>query len=141
MMQIFCLEDFKREIQKLTKNNSYSSLEKDIINYFFNKTGEELNNGIILNASLTTPYIKKRLEGSGGFRVYFYLIIKNNCLYLLYIHPKSGKYGSSNVSNEAKKGLLKKVIAALKTDEFYVVTPDHTNIKLNFSKKLPENRF
>ena len=36
-MKIYCLEDFKVEFEKLKKKNSYSSIEGDIIKYFFEK--------------------------------------------------------------------------------------------------------
>ncbi len=65
-MTLFCLEDFKVEFEKLKKKNSYSSIEKDAIEYFFNKEIEDLKSGARLNNSDETPYIKKRLKGSGG---------------------------------------------------------------------------
>ena len=80
-MTILCLEDFKIQFEKLKKKNSYSSIERDVIDYFFNKEIHHLSSGIRLNNSDDTPYIKKRLNGSGGFRVYFLLVIKNEKLY------------------------------------------------------------
>ena len=56
-MKIFCIEDFKIEFKKLKKKNSYSSIEMDIIEYFFNKEIHELLSGTRLNNSDTTPYI------------------------------------------------------------------------------------
>ena len=41
-MTIFCLEDFKVQFEKLKKKNSYSSIEGDIIEYFFNKEIQQL---------------------------------------------------------------------------------------------------
>lgn len=79
-MKILCLEDFKIGFEKMRKKNSYSSIEKDIIDYFFNRDIQELTSGTRLNNSDITPYIKKRLKGSGGFRVYFLLIIKEEKL-------------------------------------------------------------
>jgi hypothetical protein len=76
-MTILCIEDFKVEFEKLKKKNSYSSIEEDIIEYFFDKEKQQLTSGTRLNNSDDTPYIKKRLNGSGGFRIYFLLIIKN----------------------------------------------------------------
>lgn len=87
-MTILCLEDFKVQFEKLKKNNSYMSIEKDIIEYFFNKDIQLLASGTRLNNSDDTPYIKKRLNGSGGFRTYFLLVIKNEKVYLMFLHPK-----------------------------------------------------
>jgi len=36
-MDIFCLEDFKNEFDKLKEKKAYRTLEEDIIDYFFNK--------------------------------------------------------------------------------------------------------
>lgn len=41
-MIIFCLDEFKNQFEKLIRNNSYSSIEIDIIEYFFNKNIQEL---------------------------------------------------------------------------------------------------
>jgi hypothetical protein len=62
-MAIFCIEEFKAEYDKLIKNKSYSTLEKDLIDYFFDKPIEELLSGSRLNGSNENPYIKKRMQG------------------------------------------------------------------------------
>lgn len=58
-MEIFCIESFKIQFEKLIKKNTYSSIDKDIIKYFFNKNLEQLLSGTRLNNSDTTPFIKK----------------------------------------------------------------------------------
>ena len=70
-MIILCLDEFKNEFEKLIRNNSYSSIEIDIIEYFFNKNIQELTSGIRLNNSDTIPFIKKRIKGAGGYRYLF----------------------------------------------------------------------
>lgn len=112
-MKLFCLEDFKAEFEKLKKKNSYSSIEKDILEYFFNKEIESLKSGSRLNNSDDTPYIKKRLGGSGGFRVYFLLIIKKESVYLMFVHPKTGSEGFENITDESKALLYKKVLECI----------------------------
>ncbi len=37
-MEIFCIEDFKVEFEKLILKKSYSTLTQEIIDYFFNKS-------------------------------------------------------------------------------------------------------
>ena len=105
-MTILCLEDFKVQFEKLKKNNSYMSIEKDIIEYFFNKDIQLLASGTRLNNSDDTPYIKKRLNGSGGFRTYFLLVIKNEKVYLMFLHPKTGSLGYENITDESKYLLI-----------------------------------
>jgi hypothetical protein len=88
-MQIYCIDDFLVQFEKLKKKKPYKTLEKDLLEYFFNKNMGELLDGIRLNNNNETPYIKKRLNGSGGYRMYYLVIIKNNCLYLMFVHPKN----------------------------------------------------
>lgn len=132
-MTILCLEDFKAAYEKLKKKNSYSSIETDIIEYFFNKNVQELISGTRLNNSDTTPYIKKRLKGRGGFRVYFLLIVKDENLYLMYLHPKTGTLGYENITDESKALLYKKVLECIKTNNLFMITVE--NNKLTFKKQ------
>ena len=118
-MPIYCLEEFKKEFDKLSSKKNYKTLEKEIISYFSNKTAEELSSGVRLNNSEHEPYIKKRLRGSGGFRFYFLLIIKNDKLYLMFVHPKTGPLGSSNITDDSKSMLYKKVLEAIKINDVY----------------------
>lgn len=132
-MKIFCIEDFKIAFEKLKKNNSYSSIEKDIIEYFFNKDIQELISGTRLNNSDITPYIKKRLKGRGGFRAYFLIIIKNETLYLMFLHPKTGSLGYENITDESKAFLYKKVLDCIKNNNLFMITVE--NNKLVFNKQ------
>ncbi len=70
-MKLFCIDEFKIEFDKLKSKKAYNTIESDIIDYFFGKSIEDLNNGDLLNASKINPFWKKRLRGRGGFRVYF----------------------------------------------------------------------
>lgn len=74
-MDVYCLEDFKTEYDRLKSKKSYRTIEQEIINYFFEKSSQELCSGVRLNHSVDAPYIKKRLGGRGGFRIYFLLIL------------------------------------------------------------------
>jgi hypothetical protein len=127
-MTILCLEDFKIQFEKLKKKNSYLSIEKDIIDYFFEKEVNELISGTRLNNSAETPYIKKRINGSGGFRVYFLLVIKDEKLYLMFLHPKTGSMGYDNISDELKYLLYKKVLENILNNELYILSVDENRI-------------
>ena len=133
-MDLYCLDDFKVEFEKLNSKKSYNTLEKDLINYFFNKTTQELCSGTRLNNSDKTPYIKKRIRGSGGFRCYFLLIIKNNALYLMFVHPKTGSRGAENITDESKAYLYKKVLECIKSEDLYRLTLNESKTKINFQK-------
>jgi hypothetical protein len=131
-MTILCLQEFKDEFEKLKKKNSYSSIEKEIIEYFFGKDLLQLKSGTRLNNSDDIPYIKKRLNGSGGFRTYYLLIIKNETVYLMFVHPKTGSLGYDNITDESKASLYKKVLERIKTNDLYEVKV--VNSKLAFEK-------
>ena len=118
-MEIYCLNDFKIEFEKLKSKKSYRDIEKEIISYFFNKTTDDLKSGTRLNNSDLTPYIKKRIKGSGGYRTYYLLIIKNDCLYLMYIHPKTGNMGAPNITDESKAYLYKKVLKSIEDNTLF----------------------
>ncbi|MBA4744287.1 MAG: hypothetical protein H2058_03425 [Muricauda sp.] len=134
-MTIYCLEDFKVEFEKLISKKSYKSLEREIIKYFFNKPAKDLCSGTRLNHSSDAPYIKKRLKGRGGFRCYFLLIIKEEDLYLMFVHPKTGNFGSENITDESKAYLYKKVLDCIKSDDLYELELDEYKKHLIFSKK------
>jgi len=133
-MELFCIEDFKFEFEKLKSKKSYRTLEQKIIDYFFNKSTRDLLSGVRLNHSDDVPYIKKRLGGSGGFRVYFLLIIKGNALYFLFVHTKTGSYGSSNITDQSKAYLYKKVLECIRNKDLYKLTLDSASSNIKFKK-------
>ena len=135
-MDVYCLEEFKEAVEKLSRKKPYSGVEQVILDYYKGKSVEEVKSGTNLNNSDTAPYIKKRLEGSGGFRVYFLVLIKDGAVYRMYIHPKTGPDGSENITDEAKKTFYKKVVACIKADEgLYEVKADSSGKKILFSAK------
>jgi len=134
-MNIYCLEDFKVEFERLVSKKSYDTLEQDIIKYFFGKSIEDLSSGTRLNNSAETPYIKKRLSGRGGFRVYYLLIFKKGNLYLMFVHPKTGPEGSENITDESKSLLYKKVLKSININDLYLVTINKKAQSLNFEKQ------
>jgi len=133
-MELYCLEDFKVEFDKLKSKKSYKTIEQEIINYFFEKSPEQLCSGVRLNHSIDVPYIKKRLGGRGGFRVYFLLVIKNDSLYLMFVHPKTGSQGSDNITDESKAYLYKKVLECIQSEDLYKLSLDDSKKNIKFDK-------
>lgn len=136
-MELFCLDDFKVEFEKLKSKKSYRTLESEIINYFFEKDVKQLSSGTRLNQSDEAPYIKKRLGGSGGFRVYYLLLIKNGKLYLMFVHPKTGTSGSSNITDESKAYLYKKVLECIDTEDLYQLSLNEEKNSIIFERVVP----
>ena len=133
-MKIFCLAEFKIEFEKLKSKKSYSSIENDVIDYFFDKSVQELCAGTRLNNSSDTPYIKKRINGKGGFRFYFLLIIKDENLFLMFVHPKTGSLGYENITDESKAYLYKKILGCIKTKELLELTLNQEKTNILFKK-------
>jgi len=60
--------------------------------------GSKSYHGFKLNCSSPNSFYKKRIYGSGGYRIYYYIIEIKNPLFLTALHPKAGKHGKSNLS-------------------------------------------
>lgn len=128
-MEIFCLEGFKDEFEKLKKNNSYSDLESVVIDTFFNKKPQDFfKSGSKITGSMDSPYIKKRLGGSGGYRCHYLLLIKDEKLYLMYIHPKTGSKGIDNTNANFEKQLYKEIYESIKTGNYYKLSVDKKSL-------------
>lgn len=106
-MEICCLSEFKQQYNKLLKKKSYSSVSSEIYHFFYNKEIEDFRNiGANINNDIKRPFIKKRLKGRGGFRLYYYLYIKNDEVYLAFVHPKTGSLGIENINDDFKIDLM-----------------------------------
>lgn len=76
-MEIYCIEDFKVEFEKLISKKSYSSLNQEIIDYFFNKSFHQLCSGTRLILSfygilLYKPYLLRLLFFKNYLHSYCY---------------------------------------------------------------------
>lgn len=134
-MGLFCIKDFKVEYEKLIKNNSYKDLNQQIADNFFDKDISELLSGRRLNNCDDEPYIKKRLKGGGGYRFYYLLIIKDSNIYLMFVHPKTGKFGSDNIDKQYKAKVYKTVLRCIEEDDLYVVSQCPQTSNLIFTPK------
>jgi hypothetical protein len=130
-MKIFCTTEFEKIFRKLSRKNAYRDLEKEVVEHFFAER-IDLSGGRRLGGHGENPYIKKRLGGSGGYRTYFYIIVKEGNLYLMFLHPKTGPDGSPNITDEAKTQLLKDLISDIKSKRLLSVTKHETKKQLIF---------
>ena len=121
-MTVYCTPQFKKEYDKLTRKKSYQYIGKEIIDIYLDKKIEDCLSGTRLNGHSKNPFIKKRLDGSGGSRLYLVLIIAADSAYLAFIHPKSGSVGYDNISNEKKAEILDSVYKCIESDELLEVT-------------------
>lgn len=130
-MKIFCTAEFEKIFKKLSRKNAYRDLEREIIEYFFAEK-IDFSGGRRLGGHAENPYIKKRLGGSGGYRTYFYVVVKQDNLYLMFLHPKTGPDGSPNITDDAKTQLLKDLILDIKLGRLLSVTKHETRKQLIF---------
>ncbi|ACT95480.1 hypothetical protein Dfer_4278 [Dyadobacter fermentans DSM 18053] len=120
--QIYCIEPFKKQIQNLRKNNCYKDIDQLLIRFLRDKDIDHFRTGTLLNKSITHPYIKHDIGGRSGYRMYYLAIIAAKCIYLAYIHPKTGSDGSPNTTNEARTEFYKTIAKAIKDRTLYQVT-------------------
>lgn len=114
-MEIHCTPEFKAEFEGLLKKKSYYSIQAELIAYFFGrKKAEDLMSGTNLNNNLSTPFIKKRLGGRGGYRVFYLLIINKEKVCLGFVHPKTGSQGYARISDKKTKEVYNSIIEAIK---------------------------
>ncbi|MBB6126952.1 hypothetical protein [Mucilaginibacter lappiensis] len=137
-MNIYCLERFKVEFEKLKNKKPYKNLEPELIEYFFDKECAALCNGTRLNNSSTEPYIKKRLDGAGGYRTYYLIVIKDDCLYLMFVHPKTGPDGAENITPESKAAIYKDVLECIKSKDLYELSLPKDKSSIIFEKVKEE---
>ena len=138
-MNVFCLNRFIKSINELKDKKQYRDIEKSVIEYFFDKEDKDISevlSGTRLNGSDNNPYIKKRFNGSGGYRLYYYLVVKDNNAYLMFIHPKTGPNGSDNTTEAARKLFYKEVLDAIQSDDLYRVSLDKEKMCLLYDKVI-----
>ncbi|RZK44848.1 MAG: hypothetical protein EOO61_02255 [Hymenobacter sp.] len=140
-MEVCCTEEFKQEIEKLRKNGSYANIESVLADAYCDVTFEQANTGDLLGVMPGMNYLKKRLEGSGGYRFYLLAIVKGEKIYLGFVHPKAGRYGGDNVTPEKKKSILKELLAAIKSQQLYRIERDNASTsRVRFLVHQPQNR-
>jgi len=111
-MEFYCTYQFKREFERLLKNNSYAEFEKDMID-FLKSSLDEVRNAIRIGGSDERPFLKKRIAGRSGYRVYYLFIIIDGRVYFSFVHPKTGSKGADNIKKAAVKPLIADVVNAI----------------------------
>jgi hypothetical protein len=133
-MVLCCTEEFKQEVEKLRKNGSYADIEQAIIAAYCKATFAAASTGDTLGVMPGMAYVKKRVDGRGGYRFYVLAVVKGEVIYLSFVHPKTGRYGMDNVTPEKKKAILREVLSAIRQQSFYKVEEDADRTgRLSFS--------
>lgn len=143
-MDIFVTNEFILEVKSILKTNSHSDCEIELINAIFTKNIEEIKqNGCkrLGGDPNKSPFLRKRIESAGtgksaGYRLYFWLMVIEENIYLLYIHPKTGKKSGSNLKTEKQKELVNTFINSRKDSTFLKV--ELKNNKIIYSNDDPK---
>lgn len=133
-MEFYCTENFKDTIEGLLKNRSYKDLRSEFID-FLGESKESLCYGTKLTGTKEIPFIKKRIGGSSGYRSYYLFLIKDDKVYLSFIHPKTGSKGSSNITNEARKRFYKDVFNSIQDKSYYRIKLTNNSEDFEFTKQ------
>ena len=141
-MKIFFTTEFINIVLDLLKSKNHKDIEIELISNLFNKSIDTIISGIdrLSGDGKNSLFIKKRIghkhKGkSSGYRIYAWVIIKDNDLFIMYIHPKTGKYKKVNVSLEKKKELVKTYKQAKQNNEFIEVCLSENKI-INCETKM-----
>ena len=52
----------------------------------------------------------------------------------MYVHPKTGPFGASNIDNRSKAYLYKKVLTSIKKNDLYELSLDENKKQIIFEK-------
>lgn len=67
-----------------------------------------------------------------GFDFIFLLIIKDENLFLMFVHSKTSSLGCENITDESKAFLYKKVLECIKTKELFELTIESESKNITF---------
>lgn len=113
-MKIFASGLFIEEVKKLIKSGSHADCEIVLIEEIFSKKLKSITQRGTpkkIGGANETPFIRRRLNdgsgSSGGYRLYLWAFVVDKQIYLLFIHPKTGRRSGSNIDKNFQKALVK----------------------------------
>lgn len=145
-MQYYFQQEFIDTVASLQKKKSYKNCENALIESVFKLPKEELFTQCSanrLNASENTPIVKLRVASGKGksssFRLYFFVVIKDEKFYFGHIYPKTGSKGKESLSPQKEISVIKTLLAAVKNNSMFEVILDKNQQKICFktAKKKP----
>ena len=116
-MDFYCIPEFEFEFNSLCLKNNYSNLPNLLFDEFNSIDINGLKSGTNLLPGKGIYYIKRRIAGSSGYRVYYVIDEKNNKVYFGFIHPKTGPEGIANIGHKFKIANFKSIFVAMKNGD------------------------
>ncbi len=123
-MQYFFQPSFISEVDKLLKNNSFKDCENALIEGVFRQKPEDIKvkcSALRLNPSGTNPIAKLRIGfetgKSSAYRLYVFVVLKDDKFYFSYIYPKTGtkRKSKSALKGKDEKEIIKQLLVDVKT--------------------------
>jgi len=122
--KIFASNLFIQEVKKLIKSGSHADCEFVLIEEIFSKNMKSITQKGTpkkIGGANETPFIRRRLNAgtgsSGGYRLYLWAFILDKQVYLLFIHPKTGRRSGSNMEKDFQKSMVKTFLKEKKAGE------------------------
>ena len=142
-MQYFFHELFITKVKKLLKKKSYKDCELAIIESVFCLSFEEIKatcSALRLNPSATNPIAKLRINfdkgKSSSYRLYAYLVVKDENFYFAYIYPKTGAEGQNSLTKEEEMNIIKEILTNIKEGKVIEVFLDKEKNKICYVADL-----
>ena len=133
-MEIKCTPVFFQNLRKIERKPSHKKIESLISDHFFNKEFSDLLSGMRIHDIPRKPFIKKRLGGKGGYRIYYVADENEEIIYLLYLHPKTGAFSQSNITAEQKVNCLKELVYSKKKKELLSLSLNKETSKIESNR-------
>ena len=133
-MDIYCTPQLKKELKSLLKLKSYRKHTKQLIEFLFN--GNCFTGTIINGVNPPIPLVKKRINSKKELRIYYYLFENREEIYLVYVHPKTGPKGRSNISKIEQTKLLKELLHSKENKTDLSILLDNNKLRYILRKDL-----
>lgn len=131
-MEVYCTTLFQKEFEKICKKKNYPDCHSEFVEYFLKQDFKDIPSGDMLYGPPEMALWKKRLPDSSGYRFYFFASIASECVFLAFVHPKTGPLGTPNVKDQFKKQMHRDVLSEIKEGTLTKVTYDLANDTVNF---------
>lgn len=128
-----------KDVFKLEKKGSYSDLRSLLFDFISKKeTLEDWKEGTRIH--LGNPnflFLKKRIGGSGGYRMYYLLTIHGDEITIAALYPKFGTKGGSDLSDSGKIESIREALDGIvsKTRLKIITLPDKKSIIFETEEK------
>ncbi|MEZ4850542.1 MAG: hypothetical protein R3B93_18400 [Bacteroidia bacterium] len=134
-MEIKCTQSFCDQFSRLKRKKSYRDLEALLAKFFHEKEFKDLLSGARIHDTPGKPFIKKRLGGSGGYRLYYIADENEENIYNLVIYPKTGPDAQANITDAEKVECIRELVNAKKKGNLFVCRIDENGKELSFEKE------